>query len=199
MASVTGMTKEAIDALMGEQVVSFRIDANGQLIYKTRAGVETNAGPIVAPTVALQKAYPVGSIFIATVSTNPNTLIGIGSWTRFARGRVLVGLNESETEFDGVEETGGSKTVTLSANEIPNHMHSIAAHTHSVQLTYNMSGVASGSSDRLSSMTFGTSGEVDRLGSTGSGGPTETGYTGGGQPHNNLQPYVVVYMWKRTS
>jgi len=63
---------------------------------------------------ALQAVYPVGSIYInASVSTNPNTLLGFGTWTAFGAGRVMVGINASDASFNTLEETGGSKDTTL--------------------------------------------------------------------------------------
>ena len=68
-------------------------------------------------------AYPVGSIYTAVVSTNPATLLGVGTWSAFGSGRVLVGVNTGDSDFDTVEETGGSKTHTLETSEIPSHEH----------------------------------------------------------------------------
>ena len=63
--------------------------------------------------------YPVGAIYVSTVATNPNTLFGFGTWTTFGAGRVLVSLDTGDTDFDVASETGGSKTHTLTAAEIP--------------------------------------------------------------------------------
>ena len=58
--------------------------------------------------------YPVGSIYInASVSTNPGTLLGFGTWTAYGAGRVIVGLDSGQTEFDTLDETGGAKTNTV--------------------------------------------------------------------------------------
>lgn len=114
--------------------------------------------------------YPIGTVLTFGVSTNPNTLFGFGTWTAIA-GRVIVGIDAGQTEFDTLNETGGAKTHTLTIPEIP-------AHTH----TYSLSGAAGS----------GTSG-----GDQGSGGTT--GSTGGGGAHNNLQPYIVKYIWERTA
>lgn len=127
------------------------------------------------PAVDLSSVYPVGSVYInAAVSTNPATLLGFGTWTAFGAGRVMVGLDAGQTEFDTLEETGGAKTHTLTVDEIP-------AHTHSVP----------NSGSQNNSFDSGTTVGNDVTGTSGS--------TGGGSAHNNLQPYIVVYMWKRTA
>jgi hypothetical protein len=77
------------------------------------------------------QAFPVGSVFIAVVSTDPATLLGYGTWSAFGAGRVLVGLDSGDTDFDTAEETGGAKTKAISAHAgaaVADH----AAHTHSV-------------------------------------------------------------------
>ena len=69
--------------------------------------------------------YPVGSIYISVSSTNPSTLFG-GTWEAYATGRALIGYDSSDTSFDTIEETGGSKTTTLVAANIQKHYHSFA-------------------------------------------------------------------------
>ena len=85
----------------------------------------TNASSAVAGTDVpiksqLAEAWPVGAIFISVVATNPATLLGFGTWTAFGAGRVMVGLDTSDTDFDVVRETGGAKT----------HTHTTPAHVH---------------------------------------------------------------------
>ena len=126
------------------------------------------------------EAFPVGAVFIAVVSTNPGTLLGYGTWSAFAAGRVLVGLDAGQTEFDTVEETGGAKTHTLSAAEMP-------AHTH--VLTELRDATTGGATTNIA-LTADTSSTT---------GTKVSGSTGGGGAHNNLQPYLVVYFWKRTA
>ena len=126
------------------------------------------------------EAFPVNAVFIAVVSTNPATLLGYGTWAAFATGRVLVGIDPGQTEFDVVEETGGAKTHTLTIAEMPAHDHMQRRHATA---TGALSGITT-AADASSS-------------NPGDLGPV-TGQTGGGGAHNNLQPYIVVYMWKRT-
>ena len=120
--------------------------------------------------------YPVGSIFQSTDETNPETFIG-GTWERFGNGRVLVGVNESDTDFNTVNKTGGEKAHVLTAAEN-------GPHTHSYTRTFNNNFVKV-----EPSTTYGT-----RLTDNGT-----TSSSGGGQAHNNLQPFVTVYRWQRTA
>lgn len=131
---------------------------------------------------ALNHIYPVGSIFITTVNQDPSPYLG-GKWQAFGAGRVLVGFDSSQTEFNVVKKTGGSKTVTLNINNIPNH-------SHEVKVAID-GGSDAGVRDRLMLNGWGAS----RWWS----GTTQTTSTGSGQAHNNLQPYIVVYMFKRIS
>jgi len=119
--------------------------------------------------------YPVGSIYFnAAVATNPNTLLGFGTWAAYGGGRVMVGVHSSGT-FDGLNETGGAETHTLSVNEIPAHTHGYQKHTGNSSLSIH---------DISHTVTNHAS--------------ANTGSTGGGAAHNNIQPYITVYMWKRT-
>ena len=125
--------------------------------------------------------YPVGSIYTnMAVATNPASLLGMGTWVAFGEGRVLVGKAGSGT-FDTLAATGGAETHTLSIAEMPAHTHTTSG---------SQSGVPGGSNPN--------SLPVDNA--SGSSTTTNTSdSTGGGGAHNNLQPYIVVYMWKRTA
>ena len=130
---------------------------------------------------ALEQLHPVGSIYInATNSTNPGTLLGFGTWVAFGAGRVMVGIDSTDSDFNEAEEEGGSKTHTLTVDEIPSHDHS-----YTDNKSFLLGTAQSGSSVN----THNTNVELS----------VTTGSTGGGNAHNNLQPYVVVYMWKRTA
>lgn len=127
--------------------------------------------------VALGKVlYPVGIILELTVSTDPATLFGFGTWAAFGTGRVTVAIDAGQTEFDTNGETGGAKTHTLTTSEMPAHTHSMGE--VSTTKTRNFS-------------SFGTD--------NGVAASVNTGSTGGGGAHNNLQPYIVVYRWQRTA
>ena len=124
----------------------------------------------------LQAVYPVGSIYInAAVATNPGTLLGFGTWAAFGSGRVIVGLNSGDSDFDTVQETGGAKTHTLSISEIPSHTHVIEVSTNDG----DNGGVSEGNTTGLSDYSPASQGS--------------------GAAHNNVQPYIVAYMWRRTA
>ena len=66
-----------------------------------------------------QASWPVGAVYISTVATNPSSLLGFGSWELYAKGRVLVGIDTSQPEFDTLGETGGENLHTLTCPEVP--------------------------------------------------------------------------------
>jgi len=144
----------------------------------TTAFVQQEITANVTTAIIVNAIYPVGSIYVnATNATNPGTLLGVGTWVAFGSGRVMVGLDSGDTDFDTAEETGGSKTHTLTVDEMPAHTHDYTR--FSPQSPYTQ-----------------TNSLVDASGSYQS---NTTESTGGGQAHNNVQPYVVVHMWKRTA
>ena len=144
----------------------------------------------------LDTIYPVGSVYInATVATNPGTLLGFGTWTAVGAGRVPVGIDSSDTDFDAAEETGGAKEVTLTSAQS-----GVPAHAHKFRISGD-STPASGTSGGIvvspTGSTFnGTSGEPSDTAGEQIGGNTAADAT---SAHTNLQPYIVVYMWKRTA
>lgn len=155
---------------------------------------------------ALAAMYPVGSIYInAAVTTNPATLLGFGTWVTVGDGKVLVNQDTTDTSFDTLGETGGSKDAVVVA-----HTHTTdtqGSHTHTITDPSHSHGLASGG--------FTTGGTAVQYGA-GSAATTAASTTGisinsaGSHSHSvnstgvsgtnaNLQPYVVVKMWKRTA
>ena len=163
---------------------------------------------IQGPPGDVSGAWPIGSVFIAVVSTNPATLLGFGTWSAFAAGRMLIGLDSGDADFDTAEETGGAKTHTLTVNVMPAHTHIQEAHTHTQNPHSHVE-------NNNSATTGGLAGWGARDTSTNTS--VATGYstadatavnqnatatnqnTGGGAAHNNMPPYIAVYMWKRTA
>jgi hypothetical protein len=141
--------------------------------------------------------FPVGSIYVnADVTTNPATLLGFGTWTAFGAGRVMVGLNGSDTLFDTLEETGGSKDAIVVSHTHTGTTASAGAHTHSVDIPVgNDSGLSiievAGGSLPTKTYTTSTAGTHDHTFTTDSTGSSAT--------NANLQPYITVAMWKRTA
>lgn len=142
---------------------------------------------------ALQALHPVGSIYInATNSTNPGTLLGFGTWVAFGAGRVPVGFNASNTLFDTAEETGGSADAV-----VVSHTHTATVtdpgHAHTYSLT-NYTNYSNGGVDLV-----GRSESTTNTGSATTGISVSNSTTGVSGTNANYQPYITVYMWKRTA
>lgn len=160
------------------------------------AAVGTNTTQ-VASTAFVQAAlaaslYPVGSIYInATSAINPATLLGFGTWTAFGAGRVMVGFNSSNALFDTAEETGGSADAI-----VVSHTHTATVtdpgHAHSYTTNSSQAPQSGSSTNCMTSPTGQTTG-------TATTGITVSNSTTGSSGTNaNYQPYITVYMWKRT-
>jgi len=132
----------------------------------------------------LTDVYPVGAIYLSVDSTNPGTLFG-GTWTAIGAGRMLVGIDSSDSRFDTVEETGGGTTKDMS------HTHNLGNHTH--DMTHGHPTVGVGPDPPIVEVY-----DQPHVGSTGVPSPN-TSDSGGSATQDVLNPYLVVYMWKRTA
>ena len=72
----------------------------------------------------LDFVYPIGSIYMSISSTNPGTLIG-GTWVSWGQGRVPVGVDTTDSDFNSVEKTGGEKKRQITINNLPEHTHEV--------------------------------------------------------------------------
>lgn len=141
---------------------------------------------IINKDIILNQVYPIGSIYMSVNSTNPGTLFG-GTWTAWGTGRVPVGIDTSQTEFNTVEKTGGSK-------EMQRHGHEVtwgAFDGRSISIS------ASGSGQQTLNIpnwewTYNNTSGMSK------GGNVVAAYSGSGNS-GNLQPYITCYMWKRTA
>ena len=147
--------------------------------------------------------YPVGAIYMTTNSANPSTMFPNTTWVAWGSGKVPVGVDTSDTSFNTVEKTGGEKTHTLTESEMPKHKHT---GTGLEAIGKSLGTVSEGE------VTGGTYTADFTLTNTA----TVTSYSdgkydltstvkvphgiarGGDKAHNNLQPYITCYMWKRT-
>lgn len=206
---------------------------------------DTNGG---SGGITILDVYPVGSIYISTVSTNPATLFGAGTWAAFGAGRVLVGVGTSDQAF-AAGATGGASNHTLTEAQMPSHTHTQNSHNHTQQshnhtqdahnhtqdahnhtqnahrhsilkMWINVAGdsrissasgfYASAPATSYSEYTTPTNIETTATNiATTATNQANTAVnnaatavnqaTGGDGAHNNLQPYIVVYMWQRTA
>lgn len=124
--------------------------------------------------------HRVGDIIFSTSDENPSTIYG-GTWVAWGKGQVPVGVDTSNSDFKTVEKTGGEKEHTLTVVEMPSHTHA----------QYVTSDNQAGGGIRVDYTKDGTS--LPYLQGI------DTGSSGENQPHNNLQPYITCYMWKRTA
>jgi hypothetical protein len=167
---------QAIDTITGLQTA-----LDGKAATSHTQTIDTITGLQAALNGILALAYPVGSIYLSVRNVNPSSLFG-GTWVAWGTGRVPVAVDTGQAEFNAPEKTGGAKTHTLATTEMPSHSHPLPANLVNALGEGSPAKAASGTSLNFAyNYAFNT-------GSIGSGGA-----------HNNLQPYITCYMWKRTA
>lgn len=119
-----------------------------------------------------KQKYPVGYLWISADSTSPADVLGFGTWERI-QDQFLLAAGSTYT----AGSTGGEATHTLTIDEMPSHNHE----------SRGWAAVKDGS------------GEYKTLGAQGSSRDYGTDPAGGDQPHNNMPPYLAVYVWQRTA
>lgn len=220
---VVPATTSSISATTGALVVAGGAGIAGNLVARgvfigngtPTSGLFWNANNVsiiaslqaAVPSLAsiLQAVYPVGSIYTnANNSTNPATLLGFGTWVVFGAGRVPVGFDNADPLFNGPEKTGGNKdavvvshnhTASVSVND-PSHQH-YDAYSEAFGGPFGQSPgrgyQGSGRTDN-DNFLYKTSPEV-----TGITVGVSIGTTGSSGVNANYQPFITVYMWKRTA
>ena len=158
----------------GSTILSSTLTVNGSSTLKalTCSSLTVNGKSL------LNRTYPVGSIYMSVNSTSPATLFG-GTWVEL-QGRFLIGRSSSYTNGS----TGGASTVALSAAQMPAHKH------YAVNSNTSTGFVRSGSGGASANVAVTGQGYVVA---------PQTDSTGSGSSHNNMPPYLAVYMWKRTA
>lgn len=205
----TNTTQLATTAFVKAQITS---DTAAPLALKAPLASPALTGTPTAPTAAfgtnttqvattafvqaaLQAVYPVGSIYISTSATNPATTFGFGTWTAFGAGQVLVGQDTGDSSFNTLEETGGTKDAIVVSHTHSGTTASAGTHSHTYD-QYNGWNYLDGGP--LKTPISSTSAQ-----STSSAGAHThtftTNSTGSSGTNANLQPYIVVKMWKRTA
>jgi microcystin-dependent protein len=225
---VSGQTGVSVPAAAKIALVSNGTDIVTATNYMTGATFPspTLTGTPIAPTAAsgtnttqiattafvttgLQAAYPVGSIYMSTVATNPGTLFGFGTWVAYGAGRMPISVDGTYT----AGSTGGSATTTLSTTNLPSHTHTFSATTGSPSTSLNHQHYV-GSNDSTAGYG-GDAGNREFVQNYNAGnGPATytnfadlshthdvsgtTGGTGSGTAVTTISPYIAVYMWNRT-
>lgn len=191
---------------------SSKIDANNNKIENisppTATGDAVNLGYLQSTG-----SWPIGSIYISTDTRNPNLIFGFGTWESFSSGRVILGSGSwtdinNETRSFSNGSTGGEFGHKLSINESPNHTHSASGLTMSVAGNHSHSTTviksnedgssdpwASGGGSNEGNYTFNTGVAGDHTHSIGG----SIGSVGNDERHNNVQPYIVCNIWRRTA
>tara|TARA_R100000700_G_scaffold20283_1_gene27035 strand:+ start:31 stop:1071 length:1041 start_codon:yes stop_codon:yes gene_type:complete len=180
----------------GTDIGAALVDADLMIVDDGAGGTNRKAAMSRMKTYILESVYPVGSIFISISATDPGTSLGFGTWSRFGEGRMLVSQNSSDSDFDTAEETGGAKTHTISESQLPSHQH----------FTMN-TGNGFGNSLENNVNNTGTTNSRGGLGNndyimqsvSSAANAGKTSAVGSGSAVTHMNPYIVAYMWKRTS
>lgn len=157
--------------------------------------------------ISFDQIYPIGAIYMSTVSTNPATLFKIGNWEALPAGRVLLAQGTSTWGVNySAGSTGGEDKHTLTVSESAPHNHtgnattSGSTHTHALTMRASHGKSGNGGVPRFGDGDIWSDYKTQNLSAAGEHSHAITiNNSGGGQAHNNMQPYLSVYMWKRTS
>ncbi len=173
---------------------NFSLDSEGNLVVKTLTvgDDQEEDTPSLNKEEVCNTIYPVGSVYISVNSANPSSLFG-GTWEQL-KDRFLLGAGDAY----GNGTVGGEASHTLTVNEMPSHTHTQNPHCHSVRAK-GFNGTSNTNGYYM--LRRNESGDgYDTVDSDAAMNATATNQnTGGSASHNNMPPYLVVYMWKRVS
>lgn len=180
MDVITGMR---ISATITKKIITIK---NGQINvdistdnYSSSGSGASGDGGEEVKSFSLEDVYPVGSIYMSVNSTSPATLFGFGTWEQL-KDRFLLAAGDTYS----AGSTGGEATHKLTTNEMPSHNHSTYGNVPKIN------------TDRGSTV-YGHSTSNENWWFSGVASSVKN--TGGGAAHNNMPPYLSVYMWKRTA
>lgn len=181
-------------------------------------GIQGQITALQASIAALQVAapvFPIGSYYMTHGSTNPNTLLGYGTWVREAKGRAIFGVDEGDSDFEDGGSTGGAKEQQLGLSELPNHSHSASmtlagSHTHTFNTqqpsSFPVNPVTGRAirSDNIGKFndTTGFEGNSAAVTTSNAGAHTHSltiVANGSSGSFSILPPYHAVYLWRRTA
>lgn len=138
----------------------------------------------------IDSVYPMGSIYMSVVNKNPSEFFG-GTWVPWGTGRVPVGVNTGDSNFNAVEKTGGETSHKLTVSEMPSH-----THVEYLRCEYPTGQIVNGVYVKTNCWGWSNQMKATAVASTMD---TSTSSAGNNGSHNNLQPYITCYMWKRTA
>lgn len=178
-----GRLKTAVEAIDLSHFISYRPMS---LTDAQKAQARENIG--IIPSDA---QYPVGAIYISVSDINPENIFG-GTWQSFGAGRVIVGVDPDDEDFEYPEMAGGEKYHTLTADEMPTHNHNTLPSYGTTNLTAN-----SNNHGKLMGAASSAGWATNSVNDDPNYAPIKS--AGGNEAHNNLQPYITAYMWVRTA
>lgn len=162
--------------MMTDAADTIEVVADPEVITATQAWVQQQ---LTAASVAARIA--IGDLYFTTVpGRDPAVFLGYGTWEPYAQGRALVGVLDADADFGTLGQTGGAKTHTLTAPQLAPH-----AHKHSA----NIAGTGGGTNQNWYPADY----------DPGANYNFDSSQTGEAEPHNNLQPYIVIAVWRRTA